>query len=157
MKREFRSSDSYETLLEQLKGLLESSYTDVANMANMASLFYWSIEDINWVGFYLAENGTLMLGPFHGKPACVTIEMGKGVCGTAALRRETMLVDDVDEFPGHIQCDAASRSELVVPIIKDGELYGVLDIDSPRESRFTRSEKELFEAAVRIFLAKIAR
>jgi len=109
-KSDFYPADTYDDVLEQIKALLDAKFTPLANMANMASLLYWSLEGVNWVGFYLFDGEQLTLGPFHGKPACVILQPGKGVCGTAAQRLETLIVPDVDEFTGHIQCDPASRS-----------------------------------------------
>jgi GAF domain-containing protein len=151
--KDFSSADSYDGILRQLKSLIDPSFSEIANMANIASLIYWSIEDVNWAGFYLFDGNQLMLGPFHGKPACVTIEIGKGVCGTSAQRTETIVVADVEDFPGHIVCDEASRSEIVIPMLNGDSLYGVLDVDSPRPGRFGRKEQELFEATVRLLLA----
>lgn len=153
LESEYTQVDSYDEILQQLRSLIDPSFSIIANMANVASLFYWSMEAVNWVGFYLYENGQLMLGPFHGKTACVTIEMGKGVCGTAAQKMETLLVPDVEKFPGHIVCDAASRSELVVPMEVNGKLFAVLDVDSPQLDRFGRKEREIFEAAARLLMA----
>jgi GAF domain-containing protein len=153
LSKDFSSADSYDAILEQLKSLIDPSFSEVANMANIASLLYWSVEGVNWVGFYIFDNERLMLGPFHGKPACVTIEIGKGVCGTSAERRETVIVPDVEDFPGHIACDDSSRSEMVIPMLRNGELLGVLDVDSPTPGRFERKERELFEAIVRLLLA----
>ncbi|MCU0425295.1 MAG: GAF domain-containing protein [Candidatus Kapabacteria bacterium] len=135
----------YKELLQQTSGLLHDERDMIANMANIASLLFHSMSEINWSGFYLWKNGELVLGPFHGKPACVRIAMGRGVCGTAAERRETVVVEDVHAFPGHIACDAASRSEIVVPLVKNGKLVGVLDIDSPIESRFNNDDKQALE------------
>jgi L-methionine (R)-S-oxide reductase len=149
----YTSADTYDEILDQLKALLDPAFSTIANMANIASILYWAIEDLNWIGFYTVEDDKLMLGPFHGKPACVTIELGKGVCGTAAELQQTLIVPNVDEFPGHIMCDIASRSEIVVPILQNGSLLGVLDADSPSLNRFQREERELFEATVRLLLA----
>src|SRR6185503_12128510 len=118
----------------------------IANAANCAALLYHSLADVNWVGFYFLRDGELVVGPFQGKPACVRIALGKGVCGTAALRRETQLVPDVHAFAGHIACDAASRAEIVVPLVRNGELLGVLDIDSPVRGRFTEVDRAGVEA-----------
>ena len=131
----------YELLLAQAQALTEDVPYPIANLANLSALLYETLEGINWAGFYLAEDGVLALGPFQGKPACVKIPWGKGVCGTAAATDETQLVADVHAFPGHIACDAASRSEIVVPLRKDGRVIGVLDIDSPLLSRFTEEDR----------------
>ncbi len=141
----------YELLLAQAEALTEGVPHPVANLANLSALLYETLEGINWAGFYLAEGDALVLGPFQGRPACVTIPWGRGVCGTAAARNETQLVPDVHAFPGHIACDSASRSEIVVPLRKNGKVIGVLDIDSPLRSRFTEDDKAGLER-----LAKIA-
>jgi GAF domain-containing protein len=125
----------------------------IANLANSAALLYHSLPDLNWAGFYLLKEGELVVGPFQGKPACVRIALGKGVCGTAAERRTTQLVRDVHEFPGHIACDAASNSEIVVPMIRNGELLGVLDLDSPKLARFDEQDREGLERFVATLLA----
>ena len=132
-------------LLEQLKALVENVPYPLANMANASALLYNTLENINWAGFYLVEDGKLVLGPFQGKPACTVIQIGKGVCGTAVLQNKTQLVPDVHAFPGHIACDSASRSEIVIPLRKNGSIFGVLDIDSPVLNRFTQNDKELLE------------
>lgn len=136
-------------LCAQLIALSESIDYPVTVLANASALLYDSLENLNWAGFYVARDDRLLLGPFQGKPACTVIPFGKGVCGTAALRNETVLVKDVHQFPGHIACDSASASEIVVPIHKDGKLYGVLDIDSPLTGRFTEDDRETLEAFVK--------
>ncbi|THF82584.1 GAF domain-containing protein [Cohnella fermenti] len=137
-------------LLAQLASLIEGEPSRIANLANASALLNVYLTDINWVGFYLLEDGELVLGPFQGLPACVRIALGRGVCGTAALRRETVRVEDVHAFPGHIACDAASNSEIVVPLHdKLGEPIGVLDIDSPLRGRFTDADQLLLERFVR--------
>ena len=128
---------NYPLLLQQLQALTEDVPYETANLANAAALLWQTLPDINWAGFYKMENGELVLGPFQGKPACVRIPMGKGVCGTAAAEDQVQLVYNVHEFPGHIACDSASNAEIVVPIHKDGKIWGVLDIDSPILYRFT--------------------
>lgn len=133
-----------------LKGLLSGEPDWLANAANASALLYELMPDINWAGFYLLKSGELVLGPFQGKPACVRIPIGKGVCGTAAAQRKTQVVPDVEQFPGHIACDAASQSEIVVPIIRDDRLIGVLDIDSPVKGRFDDSDAEGLSAFVDI-------
>ena len=140
----------YELLLAQAKALTEDVPYPVANLANLSALLYETLEGINWAGFYLAEGDVLVLGPFQGNPACVTIPRGRGVCGTAAATNETQLVPDVHRFPGHIACDSASRSEIVVPLRKNGRVVGVLDIDSPLLSRFTEEDKTGLERFARI-------
>jgi len=134
-------AEFYAELQAQLAALLEGETDLIANTANMASLLYHALPDVNWVGFYLLKDGVLVLGPFNGEPACVRIAMGKGVCGSAAAARKSLVVEDVHAFPGHIACDAASRSELVVPLIKDGNVLGVLDLDSPLPGRFTAEDQ----------------
>jgi len=147
--------ENYEVLLGQLEALIAGEDNRIANLSNASALLNQFLEDINWVGFYLMdERNELVLGPFQGLPACVRIPVGKGVCGTAAQRRETVLVDDVHLFPGHIACDAASRSEIVVPMFAGGELIGVLDIDSPNLARFDEVDRQYLERFVRI-LSKI--
>jgi GAF domain-containing protein len=115
------------------------------------------MRDINWAGFYLLHGDTLYLGPFHGRPACVVIPFGRGVCGTAVARRETIVVPDVDAFPGHIACDSASRSEIVIPLIEKGRIIGVLDVDSPVPDRFNESDRELLEDVVEAVVAALTR
>ena len=123
----------------------------VANMANLSAFLYNGLDNLNWAGFYILKEGTLVLGPFQGKPACVRIGMGKGVCGTAASTRQTQLVPDVHAFAGHIACDSASQSEIVVPLFCRGEVWGVLDIDSPIKARFDETDRENLEKIARIF------
>lgn len=143
----------YEGLAQQLEALLHGERDPIANLANAASLLYHSLDRINWSGFYLLKDGELVLGPFHGKPACVRIAMGKGVCGAAAERRQTVLVPDVHQFPGHIACDSASNSEIVVPLLHGGQLLGVLDIDSPVFERFTEEDQAGLETIARLIVA----
>ena len=140
----------YRSLNSALAGLIDGVPHKIANLANASALLWQMLEDINWAGFYLMEEGKLVLGPFQGKPACIEIPLGKGVCGTAAAEKKTQLVRDVHAFPGHIACDCASNSEIVVPIIADGEVRGVLDIDSPSVGRFTEADREGLEGFVRI-------
>lgn len=142
--------DYYQQLLEQLRSLLESETNRIANLANAAALLYHSLKDINWAGFYLYEQGELIVGPFQGKPACVHIALGKGVCGTAAQQQQTIRVANVHQFAGHIACDTASNAEIVIPLLKDGKLLGVLDIDSPRENRFDALDQKYLEAFAQI-------
>lgn len=127
-----------------LKGQLSSEKDDLANISNATAIIMACVERLNWAGFYILREGELVLGPFQGLPACNRIEVGKGVCGTAVETKEVQLVPDVNLFPGHIACDSASNSELVIPIIKDDKIYGVLDLDSPEKERFTELEKEYF-------------
>ena len=150
-------STAYAELARSLRALLEGERDRVANAANMAALLFWSLRDLNWAGFYLVEpeRGDLLLGPFQGKPACVRIPVGRGVCGTAAARRETVVVPDVHAFPGHIACDSASNSEVVVPIIRNGTLLGVLDLDSPAHARFDEADARGLEALVQILVESL--
>jgi len=138
----------YRDLTASLSALLEGESDALANLANASALLAQALEGINWCGFYLLRGGGLVLGPFQGKPACVRIALGQGVCGTAAARRETLVVPDVQAFPGHIACDAASRSEIVVPIVAGGILRGVLDVDAPTTGRFDADDREGLEAFV---------
>ena len=145
----------YAELLTQAGGLLHDEHDLVANAANFSALLYNSLPDLNWVGFYFMKDGELLVGPFQGKPACVHIALGKGVCGTAAQKRETQVVPDVNKFPGHIFCDGDSLSELVVPLVKGGKLLGVLDLDSPKLARFDQEDKQGLESLARIFLESL--
>ncbi|HZK89195.1 MAG TPA: GAF domain-containing protein [Stellaceae bacterium] len=145
---------SYRDLAAQLAALIEGEPDRVANAANMAALLYHGLRDLNWAGFYFTRGGELVLGPFQGRPACVRIAWGNGVCGTAASRAETVLVPDVHDFPGHIACDPNSRSELVVPLIEDGRVTGVLDLDSPRRARFDADDRAGCERLVAVFLGR---
>ena len=145
----------YRDLAASLASLLEEESDALANLANASALLGQALERINWCGFYLLRGEELVLGPFQGKPACVRIAMGKGVCGTAAARRETLLVPDVNAFPGHIACDADSRSEIVVPIVENGTLRGVLDIDSPEPGRFDSEDQKGLEAFVATLTPRI--
>ena len=142
----------YADLLSQAKGLLHDEHDQVANAANFSALLYHSLPDVNWVGFYFMKDGELLVGPFQGKPACVHIALGKGVCGTAAKTRQTQLVPDVNAFPGHIFCDGDSLSELVVPLVRDGAVIGVLDLDSPKLARFDKEDQKGLEALAKVFL-----
>jgi L-methionine (R)-S-oxide reductase len=145
----------YDELARSLAALLEGESNLVAAAANTSSLLYWSLPDLNWVGFYLVDeaSGDLLVGPFQGKPACVRIPLGKGVCGTAAAERRTVLVEDVHAFPGHIACDSASNSEIVVPVLSGNRLVGVLDVDSPRRARFDDVDARGLERLVGVFVA----
>ena len=144
----------YAELEASLRGLLAGEPDLIASAANMSSLLYWSLPALNWVGFYLvdAASGDLLVGPFQGKPACVRIPIGKGVCGTAAAQRRTLVVHDVHAFPGHIACDAASNSEVVVPVLRGDRLVGVLDLDSPVTGRFDDDDARGLERLVRVFI-----
>ena len=148
-------SELYAELLSQAKGLLHDEHDRVANAANFAALLYHSLPDVNWVGFYFMNGGELLVGPFQGKPACVHIALGKGVCGTAAQTRQTQRVPDVNAFPGHIFCDGDSLSELVVPLIHGGVVIGVLDLDSPKLARFDEEDQRGLEALAETFLASL--
>ena len=136
----------YTLVLQQAMALMEGERSPLPNMANIAALLNGAMGGINWVGFYLLHHGELVLGPFQGKPACIRIPMGKGVCGTAAGQQKTQLVPDVHTFPGHIACDAASRSEIVVPIMANGSVVAVLDIDSPHAAHFDEEDQAGLEA-----------
>ena len=140
----------YGMLSEQLKSLSEEEHGILPVLSNASALLYWNLEDLNWAGFYLMDNGSLLLGPFQGKVACIRIPLGKGVCGTAAKNDETLVVENVHEFPGHIACDSASNSEIVVPIHKDDCVIGVLDIDSPSIGRFMDEDRQGLERFVRV-------
>jgi L-methionine (R)-S-oxide reductase len=146
------SKEQYTMLGKQLDALLTGESNQIANLSNASALLNQFLERINWVGFYLMDNSELVLGPFQGLPACVRIQVGKGVCGTAVAEKKTMLIENVHEFPGHIACDAASQSEIVVPLIKDGEVIGVLDIDSPELRRFTKEDQEGLEHFTEVLL-----
>lgn len=139
-------------LRQQARALLEGERDPVANAANLSSLIFHTLPGLNWAGFYWMKGGELVLGPFQGKPACVRIAVGRGVCGTAVKERRTIVVRDVDEFPGHIACDPASRSEVVVPIVRSGQVLGVLDIDSPVHARFDEEHAQALEALVADFV-----
>jgi len=153
--QEIATSDKaalYEQLVEQARGLLHAEPDRIANAANFAALVWHAVPDINWCGFYFFDGTELVVGPFQGKPACVRIALGRGVCGTAAVTRETQVVEDVHAFPGHIACDAASRSEVVVPLVKQGRLIGVWDVDSPLPARFDAADRHGMEALSQVFL-----
>lgn len=142
----------YRLLASQLNSLMEGEREPLPNMANMCALLYGALPAVNWAGFYLNMGAELMLGPFQGRPACIRIPLGRGVCGTAAALRNTQLVPDVHAFPGHIACDAASRSEIVVPLMLDDRLLGVLDVDSPVEKRFDADDRAGLEALAEQFV-----
>lgn len=146
-----KKSEQYKLMNAQLEALIHNIPHRIANMANASALLFDTLEDINWAGFYLMEDDKLVLGPFQGKVACIEIRIGKGVCGTAVERDEIMLVEDVHQFPGHIACDCASNSEIVVPIHANGEIIGVLDIDSPSIARFDEEDYEGLAEFVKIF------
>ena len=138
-------AEMYDLLAQQLSGLMEGEREMIPNLANMSALINQALKEINWAGFYLMKNSMLVLGPFQGNPACIRIPVGRGVCGTAAQTLQTQLVPDVHLFPGHIACDAQSQSEIVIPLMKDGVLLGVLDIDSPVKSRFDQADRQGLE------------
>jgi len=145
-------TELYSLMSAQVSSVFENERDFIANMANCAALIYNTLPDLNWAGFYLLRGKDLVLGPFQGKPACVRIPLGKGVCGTAAARQATIVVDDVDQFAGHIACDSASRSEIVIPLLKDGHLIGVLDVDSPILNRFNAEDAAGLEAIAALFI-----
>ncbi len=154
MSVDYQKPSGWSELIAQARSLVDGESNAIANAANLSSLLYYSLSDVNWVGFYFVEGDGLVVGPFQGRPACVRIPMGKGVCGTAAARRETIVVSDVNAFDGHIPCDSASRSEIVVPLIRDGEVFGVLDVDSPILARFDSHDDRLgFEAVAAVYVA----
>ncbi|MBM7660521.1 GAF domain-containing protein [Bacillus mesophilus] len=144
---------NYDLVIKQLQALLEGESNVVANLANASALLNQFLSDVNWVGFYVTDGeDELILGPFQGLPACVRIPFGKGVCGTAAATKETQRIADVHAFPGHIACDAASQSEIVVPLIKNGKVIGVLDIDSPKKDRFDETDQKSLEKFVEVLI-----
>lgn len=140
----------YDDLAMAARGLVAGERNLVANCANLSALLFDSLPDVNWVGFYLIEGGELVVGPFQGKPACIRIALGEGVCGTAAERGESLIVDDVDRFPGHIACDSASRSEIVIPLRQNGAVIGVLDLDAPVPARFDERDRQGLETLVAV-------
>ncbi len=144
-----------DTLPSQLENLIALDKYEVTSLSNMSALIFYSLPDVSWAGFYLLKEGKLILGPFQGKIACTEIKLGKGVCGTTAEKKETIIVKDVHKFPGHIACDSESNSEIVVPIFKNGELYGVLDLDSKKLERFDERDKDLLESLVKILEKKL--
>lgn len=145
----------YDSLASQLSSLLAGERDLIANAANFSSLIFHSLPNLNWAGFYFAKDGELVLGPFQGKPACVRIKLGQGVCGAGAAKCQTLIVPNVHEFPGHIACDSASNSEIVVPLMKDSRLIGVLDLDSPLPSRFDEEDAAGLEDLVHILLSSV--
>lgn len=145
----------YRTMHEQLSALIQGVPHRIANLANAAALLYHTMDGLNWAGFYLMKSGVLVLGPFQGKPACIEIPVGRGVCGTAVDENRTQLVDDVHQFPGHIACDSASNSEIVIPIHAGGQVIGVLDLDSPYVGRFTEEDSAGLEEFVRILETEV--
>jgi L-methionine (R)-S-oxide reductase len=147
-------AEQYRELQQQLAALLADERDGLANCANLAALLYEALPGLNWAGFYFMRGGELVLGPFQGKVACVRIALSRGVCGCAARERRTLVVPDVHEFPGHIACDSASRSEIVVPLVQGGKLLGVLDLDSPQASRFDQDDATGLASAVELLLAR---
>jgi L-methionine (R)-S-oxide reductase len=145
-------AEAYRDLNAQLAALLAGERSGLANAANMAALLFEGLPDLNWAGFYFLQEGELVVGPFQGRVACVRIALGRGVCGTSAQRRETIIVPDVDAFPGHIACDSASRSEIVVPLVQEDRLLGVLDLDSPSLRRFDEADAAGLREAADLFL-----
>lgn len=145
-------TEIYDNLLPQITSLLETETDAVANMANVSAALFNGLPDLNWAGFYILRGEELVLGPFQGKPACVRIKIGRGVCGTCAQTGQAQVVKDVHQFPGHIACDSASKSEIVIPIFKEKQLWGVLDIDAPIENRFDEEDQLYLEKIVRLFV-----
>lgn len=143
-------AEDYKLVTKQLQALLEGEQDQIANLANASALLNQFLDNVNWVGFYVKKEDELILGPFQGLPACVRIKMARGVCGTAAQNQKTERVADVHLFPGHIACDSASQSEIVVPIMKNGEVFGVLDIDSPIKERFDEVDQQCLEEFVKV-------
>jgi L-methionine (R)-S-oxide reductase len=155
VKRIGPKPETYRELLRSLSALLEGETDALANLSNASGLLAQALDRVNWSGFYLLRGGDLVLGPFQGKPACVRIPLGKGVCGTAAQARETLIVPDVHAFAGHIACDEDSRSEIVVPILQNGVLRGVLDVDSPEKNRFDAEDRTGLEAFVEVLTPRV--
>ncbi|MFI2232937.1 GAF domain-containing protein [Nocardia testacea] len=149
-------AEGYRQLTAQAAALLSGETDRIANAANLSALIYHSLAEVNWAGFYFYDGRELVVGPFQGKPACVRIALGAGVCGTAAHTRRTQLVPDVHAYPGHIACDADSRSEIVVPLIGDGGLIGVLDLDSPRAARFDETDRRGLESIAEVFVRSLS-
>lgn len=147
--------ENYKLMIQTVKAFLDGESNVIANLANASAIINEYMKDINWVGFYLMEDGELVLGPFQGKPACIRIPVGRGVCGTTVQQKETVVVADVHQFPGHIACDAASNSEIVIPIMKNDEVFGVLDVDSPEFNRFGVLEKKYLEEVVDMIKASL--
>ena len=155
MSIELSDNATHDELLQQAEALLSVTGDVVANAASLSALLFHALEDVNWVGFYFLQGNQLVIGPFQGKPACVLIPVGKGVCGTAAETLQVQRIEDVDAFEGHIACDVESRSEIVLPLVRDGRLLGVLDVDSPRRGRFSPQDQGFLEEIVRLYLQSI--
>lgn len=149
-------SEIYESLLQQLNSLINPDEPLISNLANVTATLKDTFDKISWVGFYLLKDGKLYLGPFQGKVACTVIEIGRGVCGSSAARKETIIVNDVDQFPGHIVCDGGSRSEIVIPLIKDEKIFGVLDLDSYQLSAFNETDKYYLEILSKTLIQKLS-
>lgn len=147
---------NFEQLLSQASALVSGQKDPVANAANISSLLFYGLDEVNWVGFYFVKGGNLIVGPFQGRPACVSIPIGKGVCGTAAATRRIQRIADVHAFEGHIACDTASRSEIVLPLLSSGELIGVLDLDSPVKDRFDEEDERFLQQVAEIYLRSVA-
>jgi L-methionine (R)-S-oxide reductase len=147
--------EQFESVLGQLRALVHDESNTIANLANASALLGHFLPDVNWSGFYLYDGTELVLGPFQGLPACIRIPLGRGVCGTAAAERRTLVIDDVHAFPGHIACDAASNSEIVIPLIKNEELIGVLDVDSPLKGRFDHEDRVFLEEFTSILVSSL--
>ena len=154
-KKTINQNNFYQDILLQLEALLDDAPTKTSQLANTSALLNVYLDHINWVGFYLYEQGRLVLGPFQGLPACTQIDLGKGVCGTSAIKQEVIRVEDVHLFPGHIACDGASQSEIVLPIIINQQLFGVLDIDSPIKNRFSLEDEEGLKEVVSLLTQKL--
>ena len=152
---ESTNTDTYKYIIQSVDAITSNVDYSVSNMANIAAILWEQLADINWVGFYIMREGELQLGPFQGKTACTRIAVGRGVCGTAVANDETQLVENVHEFPGHIACDSASNSEIVIPIHKGGKVWGVLDIDSPSVGRFDEEDRKGLEKVVELFESRI--
>ena len=148
-------SVDYNELARQAEGLLSGQKHRIANAANLSALIYHALPEVNWAGFYFLEGDELIVGPFQGQPACVRIAMGKGVCGTAAATRSTQRVEDVQAFEGHVVCDPVSRSEIVVPLVVDGQIIGVLDLDSPQRGRFDEADQRGLEKLAEIYVRSL--
>jgi GAF domain-containing protein len=152
LQKQLDQTQLYAYFLENIQGYIHFSENPLTNLANFAAIVKYFFDDVNWAGFYLFDGKKLYLGPFQGLPACTTIELGKGVCGTAAQSRKTIVVPDTHQFAGHIVCDEASLSEIVIPIIKNDQLYGVLDLDSPILNRFNESDQKILEKAIHVLI-----
>jgi L-methionine (R)-S-oxide reductase len=147
----------YAQLLQQIEAIVAGEKDLIANMANISAILYWALENVNWAGFYIVKQGQLVLGPFHGQPACIRIPIGKGVCGTAVSENNIQLIEDVHQFLGHIACDAASNSEIVLPVRKDNQIIAVLDIDSPNIARFDHEDKAGLSRIVEILQTTLSK